>query len=183
VRIRRAHLRAPSANLGNFRSRCGYRRHAPMNDFGTPAPPPSESRTPQPHRSRLRTIAIAVLATCTVVAALFYYERRPSIPKKVRSLEARLDLAAGEVTVLDARQDNRALSGTPLGVGATITTAKGARALVRTGVGAALFMRGETSIKLLPQGVELASGETVRRASADQRPSRSSTALEKGYDS
>src|SRR4029079_8368186 len=39
------------------------------------------------------------------------------------------------------------------------TTAKGARALVRTGEGASLFLRGETSLKLLDRGVELASGE------------------------
>jgi hypothetical protein len=83
--------------------------------------------------------AAGLLAAAAVIAALVF---RPSAPHKARSLGARLDLAAGDVTVNDASGDVKALSGTPLGAGASVTTAKGARAMVRTGEGAALFLRG-----------------------------------------
>src|SRR5688572_28433338 len=82
---------------------------------------------------------------------------RPPPPTQARSIGARLDLAAGEVTISDAG-DVKAMSGTPLASGATVSTGKGARALVRTGEGAAIFMRGETKLKLLDRGVDLSAG-------------------------
>jgi Ca-activated chloride channel family protein len=115
-------------------------------------------------RIPLRTIlftAAAVVATALVVIFLVF---RPTAPRKARSIGARLDLAAGDVTVNDATGDVKALSGTPLGAGASVSTAKGARALVRTGEGAALFLRGETSLKLLERGVDVAQGEVFLEA-------------------
>ena len=53
----------------------------------------------------------------------------------------------------------RALSGTPLAIGSHVTTQKGSRALVRTGDGAAVFLRGETEIALADSGIELERGE------------------------
>lgn len=126
-----------------------YRVHP---DHQAPPPPP-------PPRVPLRTVffaAAGVVAAMVIVLVLVF---RPSAPRKARSIGARLDLAAGDVTVNDASGDVKALSGTPLGAGASVTTAKGARALVRTGEGAALFLRGETSLKLLDRGVDVASGE------------------------
>jgi tetratricopeptide (TPR) repeat protein len=115
-------------------------------------------------RVPLRTIFFAVAAVMGVVAIILFLVFRPSVPRKARSIGARLDLAAGDVTVNDASGDVKALSGTPLGAGASVTTAKGARALVRTGEGAALFLRGETSLKLLERGVDVASGEVFLEA-------------------
>ena len=123
----------------------------PRGTDGFPAPP--ALRVP------LRTILFAGAAGVTALCIILFLVFRPTPPKKARSIGARLDLAAGDVTVNDASGDTKALSGTPLGSGATVTTAKGARALVRTGEGAALFLRGETSLKLLEHGVDVASGE------------------------
>ena len=120
---------------------------------GSSAPPVPGMRVP------LRTIFFASAAGVTALCVILFLVFRPTPPKKARSIGARLDLAAGDVTVNDSNGDTKALSGTPLGSGATVTTAKGARALVRTGEGAALFLRGETSLKLGEHGVDVASGE------------------------
>src|SRR4029079_13497467 len=56
------------------------------------------------------------------------------------------------------------------------TTAKGARALVRTGEGASLFLRGETSLKLLERGVDLTSGEVWLEAPKVDGDARECTA-------
>lgn len=115
-------------------------------------------------RVPLRTIFFVAAAVIATVAIILVIAFRPNAPRKARSIGARLDLAAGDVTVNDANGDVKALSGTPLGAGASVTTAKGARALVRTGEGAALFLRGETSLKLLERGVDVASGEVFLEA-------------------
>ncbi len=117
-----------------------------------------------PMRLPLRTIVVAATALVAVFVLILVVAFRPTAAKKARSIGARLDLAAGDVTVNDASGDVKALSGTPLGAGASVLTAKGARALVRTGEGAALFLRGETSVKLLERGVDVASGEVFLEA-------------------
>ena len=120
---------------------------------GLPGSPANPVRVP------LRTFLFAAGAVVTALSILLFLLFRPTPPKKARNIGARLDLAAGDVTVNDTTGETKALSGTPLGTGATVTTAKGARALVRTGEGAALFLRGETSMKLLERGVDVSSGE------------------------
>ena len=122
-------------------------------------PPPPPPPAPRALRVPLRTILFASAAGMTALCVILFLAFRPTAPKKARSIGARLDLAAGDVTVNDTNGDTKALSGTPLGAGATVTTAKGARALVRTGEGAALFLRGETSLKLGEHGVDVGSGE------------------------
>ncbi|OJY15605.1 MAG: hypothetical protein BGO98_23265 [Myxococcales bacterium 68-20] len=112
---------------------------------------------PPKRRFPLRTILVAAIAVCSLGAVGAHYVLKTPPPKQARSLGARLDLAAGDVVVEGS--DGRALSGMPLASGATITTNKGARALVRTGDGAAVFLRSETTLKLLEHGVELTSGE------------------------
>ena len=133
-----------------------------------PLPPP-----PPPRRVPLRLLIIAASTGIGVVCILLYAIFHPSAARPARSLGARLDLAAGDVTVKDTAGDQKALSGTPLGTGATVSTAKGARALVRTGEGAGLFLRGETTLKLLDHGVDVASGEVWLEA-----PTGSGDALE-----
>jgi Ca-activated chloride channel family protein len=130
-------------------------------------PPPQGGYAPPPApkmRIPLRTIFFSAAAAIATLAIILFVVFRPTAPKKARSIGARLDLAAGDVTVNDATGDVKALSGTPLGAGASVSTAKGARALVRTGEGAALFLRGETSLKLLERGVDVASGEVFLEA-------------------
>ena len=131
-------------------------QHGPYrigHDGKPPAPPFTPSRVP------LRNILFGAAGVVALVAIVLFLAFRTSAPRKARSIGARLDLAAGDVTVNDANGDVKALSGTPLGAGASVTTAKGARALVRTGEGATLFLRGETSLKLLDRGVDVGSGE------------------------
>src|SRR5688572_25452515 len=113
------------------------------------APPPA----PPAPRIPYRTILLAALAILTIGGVVLGYALRPPPPKQARSIGARLDLAAGEVTISDSG-DVKAMSGTPLASGATVSTGKGARALVRTGEGAAIFLRGETKLKLLERGVD-----------------------------
>ncbi|MBS2017000.1 MAG: hypothetical protein JST00_29200 [Deltaproteobacteria bacterium] len=118
------------------------------------APPPLP-----PPRIPLRTFMVGAFAVVGVLAVVMFLVFRPTPAKKARSIGARLDLAAGDVTVNDTAGDVKALSGTPLGAGATVTTGKGARAMVRTGEGASLFLRGDTTMKLLERGVDVSSGE------------------------
>jgi len=103
------------------------------------------------------TGAAAGVVVLAVVAWMVLHRAGPASP--ARSIGARLDLAAGDVTVTEASAATKALSGAPLAIGARIATGKGARALVRTGDGAAVFLRGETEIVLLTHGIELGKGE------------------------
>jgi Ca-activated chloride channel family protein len=131
-------------------------------NFFHPGPyrnPPGEPAAPPTSKPRF-PLRLVILAAAVVIGASgvgLHYVLKPAQPKQARTLGARLDLAAGDVIVSD--MDGRALSGTPLATGATITTKKGARALVRTGDGAAVFLRSETTLKLLEHGVDLVSGE------------------------
>lgn len=130
----------------------------PPAPYRLPAEPPAPAGAPPARRVPLRSIMLAAIALLAVGSVVLVYALRPPPPKPARSIGAKLDLAAGEVVVSDAG-DVKAMSGTPLATGATVATGKGARALVRTGEGAAIFLRGETKLKLLDRGVDLASGE------------------------
>lgn len=127
----------------------GPYRVPPANDAPRHTP---ERRTP------LRTILVALVAAFAVASTVAVVIFKPPPPKQARSIGARLDLAAGEVTVRDGSSSSLAISGTPLAKGAVVETGRGARALVRTGEGAAVFMRGETSVTLGDR-VEIARGE------------------------
>ncbi|MCL2723548.1 MAG: AgmX/PglI C-terminal domain-containing protein [Polyangiaceae bacterium] len=112
-----------------------------------PAPVPPEKRIP------LRTILLGILSVVALLSVIAAVVFRPPPPKKAQKLGARLDLAAGEVTVEGTGA--KAISGTPLAEDATIKTGKGARALVRTGDGAGIFLRGDTALALRQRGVSV----------------------------
>ncbi|WP_394826824.1 VIT domain-containing protein [Pendulispora albinea] len=120
------------------------------------APEPPAAPRPSVSLHALLAGAFAVLAVLAMLAVLIF---RVGAPKKAQRLGARLDLAAGDVSVVHAGGEGKAISGTPLAADATVKTAKGARALVRTGEGAAIFLRGETTLKLLERGASVDSGE------------------------
>lgn len=105
-----------------------------------------------------RVVGLAAGAVGAAVG-MFLVLRHPGPAAPARAIGARLDLAAGDVTVTEAASATKALSGAPLAIGARIATGKGARALVRTGDGAAVFLRNETEIVLLEHGIELDKGE------------------------
>jgi tetratricopeptide (TPR) repeat protein len=94
-----------------------------------------------------------------VAVVVWWAARKPGPASTARAIGARLDLAAGDVTVTESAGTTKAISGTPLAIGARIATNKGARALVRTGDGAGVFLRGETEVVLEEHGLELAKGE------------------------
>ncbi len=80
-------------------------------------------------------------------------------PTKAPPIQARLELAAGEVKVDHGRGFLRAVSGTALLENAKISTGQGARALVRLPDGSSSFMRGSSELQLQGDGVLLAQGE------------------------
>jgi Ca-activated chloride channel homolog len=111
-------------------------------------------------RTPLRLYLLVGAAAAVVLGAIVMLLFKSPPPIQARNLGARLELAAGQVLVSeDGGKGKEALSGTPLATGARITTKKGARALVRTGAGATVFLRGETEIVLEPMGLSLESGE------------------------
>ena len=115
---------------------------------------PESLRTVSP----LRRVALLASAAIVIVAAIFavvIYARRTPAPEKAPAIQARLELAAGEVRIDNGRGEVRAVSGTPLLANAKIRTDKGARALVRLPDGATVFLRAESALALAPSAVRL----------------------------
>jgi hypothetical protein len=110
------------------------------------------------HRRSLRII-LGALAAAMCVAVLFAMLHRESEPLRSAPLEARLELAAGEVLIVDGTDERRAYSGTALLGDTRLKTAQGSRALVRLPSGASVFLRGGTEIRLDKGRLLLESGE------------------------
>jgi Ca-activated chloride channel family protein len=110
-----------------------------------PTPEPEKTSPPSKLLGVLGFIAIALLT----VGALFAYKQwfDKSVPERAASIGAKLELAAGEVVLLDGN-DERLLSGTPLPVGAKLRTGEGSRALIRLSDGSRIFLHEATSIEL-----------------------------------
>jgi len=124
-----------------------------------PSGPPQDLGPPEPKRPlTVRHIVLAGVVVALLLAAVAFV-LRPRSPARARSIGARLDLAAGEVSLSEGGTVTKGMSGTPLAIGAHVTTQKGSRALVRTGDGAAVFLRGETEIVLGERGIEVDHGE------------------------
>jgi tetratricopeptide (TPR) repeat protein len=110
-------------------------------------------------------LGLVVLAACIVGILL------ARTPKPVRSatIEARLELAAGEVRLEQGATSPTVISGVPLPTGAKLATGKGARALIRLSDGSAIFLRGDTRVSLGSQGIALDQGEAWLDAPASER--------------
>jgi len=100
---------------------------------------------------------IAVIVLCA--AAVVYGVTRPVPPERSDAIRARLELAAGAVTVDQGDGPQGAVSGMALRAGATVEAGKGARALVRLPDGSTSFLRGGTKIALAATKVTLEAGE------------------------
>jgi tetratricopeptide (TPR) repeat protein len=118
----------------------------------------SETLTASRKRTLVR-LALAVLGLLMFTALLLAVALRKPPPVKASPIQARLELAAGEVSVDVGQGPVRAVSGTPLMADAKVSTDKGARALVRLPDGSRLFMRAESGIALLSEAVSLERGE------------------------
>jgi len=89
----------------------------------------------------------------------------PRPPQPAAPMLARLELAAGDVQV----DGQAALSGAALLANARVKTGEGARALVRLSDGAALFLRGGTTVEIGSDQVRLLSGELWLDAPPSER--------------
>lgn len=120
---------------------------------------PAGLTPPEPKRPLQVRHILAAGALVALLLAGVAFLLRPHAPVPARSIGARLDLAAGEVSLTEGGAVVKGMSGTPLAIGAHVATQKGSRALVRTGDGAAVFLRGETEIVLGERGIEVDHGE------------------------
>jgi Ca-activated chloride channel family protein len=109
--------------------------------------------------SRWLVRSVLALVLVAVVAVVVYAVTRPVQPRPAPALQARLELAAGEVTIDVGDGPVRAVSGTALVANAHISTAKGARALVRLPDGSTVFLRDNSAVELGVDAVELETGE------------------------
>jgi len=107
----------------------------------------------------LRRLLLALLGLGLFVALLLVIILREPAPTKAAPIQARLELAAGEVSVDLGQGAVRAISGAPLLAGAKVVTDKGARALVRLPDGSRLFLRSESAVVLGDESLKLEKGE------------------------
>lgn len=140
--------------------------------------------------SRTRTlvrllIALVGLALFTVLLLAIALRKPP--PVATSPIQARLELAAGEVSIDVGQGPVRAVSGTPLLADAKVSTDKGARALLRLPDGSRLFLRSDSDIELHAETTVLARGEyfldappTDRKPMVHEVAGTSVTAAESG---
>jgi len=102
-------------------------------------------------------LGVLALAMCGAVVA--YVATRPPPPRHAPAIQARLELAAGDVLLDMGKGEEHAISGTALLANAKLSTGKGARALVRLPDGSTIFMRDGSAVKLAADSVELDKGE------------------------
>jgi len=105
----------------------------------------------------LSTLAVALVVVLIVTLAVpagAAAKRRQ--PQRAAPIEARLELAAGAVT-LDGRQI--VYSGAALPGGSRLATGPGSRALARLSDGASVFLNGDTELRLRDDRVQLVEGE------------------------
>lgn len=112
-------------------------------------------------------VAFGVAVLAASLTALVLSNQKP--PVAARHIEARLELAAGDVSLKQGNGSASVISGLPLPDGAELSTGKGARALVRLSDGSAVFLRGDTTIALGRGGVEMSKGEMWLDAPASDR--------------
>jgi Ca-activated chloride channel homolog len=110
-------------------------------------------------------LGLLVLLACA--GAFVATQRVP--PVRAGVVDARLELAAGEVRLVDGERSTTLISGVALPQGAEVSAGSGARALVRLADGSSLFLRSDTKVKLLPEGAELVSGEVWLDAPPSER--------------
>ncbi|MEZ4226849.1 MAG: VIT domain-containing protein [Polyangiaceae bacterium] len=119
----------------------------------------NEAKKPLNLRKLLTRGSILLVALGVFVAVIAYVATRKPPPVKAQAIQARLELAAGEVSVDSGEGQARAVSGAPLMDGARITTAPGARALIRLPDGSQVFVRDQSELVLRGDSVSLEKGE------------------------
>ena len=130
------------------------------------APAVNASALARRRKLLIRASAAAAVLVASVIG-LALSQRVP--PVKAAPIGARLELASGEVTLQQGGARATVGSGIPLGVGAELATATGARALVRLSDGSAVFLRGDSDVTLGGDGLSLKQGEVWLDAPTSER--------------
>ncbi|MFH1811866.1 MAG: VIT domain-containing protein [Pseudomonadota bacterium] len=105
-----------------------------------------------------RRVAI-VAGVVAVIAAIAVMAQKRDRPRRTQALEARLELAAGDVAIRRGNTREQLTSGAALLQDSTLTTGEGARALARLADGSAVFLRDRTTLSLRADAVQLEQGE------------------------
>ena len=122
-------------------------------------------------RSRKGKVVLVGVLLIAIGGAIVLIGKRKIAPQRSEPLQARVELAAGEVTVAREGPPARVASGAAVLAGARVTAGKGARALLRLSDGSALFLRGGTAIELRGDGTSLVEGEAWLEVPAvDRKP-------------
>ena len=116
------------------------------------------STSENPRSWKRRVVLVAGLLVVAAAVVIGFSERRIA-PRRSEPLQARVELAAGEVSVARGGAPVRVASGAAVLAGARVAAGKGARALLRLSDGSALFLRGGTAIELRADGASLVEGE------------------------
>lgn len=115
----------------------------------------------------LMLLAAGALVLVASLIALVLSQRDP--PVKTSSIGARLELAAGDVTLKNDGKETTVISGVPVPSGADLATGKSARALVRLSDGSAIFLRSDSRVTLGEGGVTVVAGEAWLDAPPSER--------------
>ncbi|MBI5525918.1 MAG: VWA domain-containing protein [Deltaproteobacteria bacterium] len=122
------------------------------------------------NNSRFRKIAFpAVVALGSAIVIYLIVRQVP--PGPAGSIQARLELAAGEVVLEQEGRKGPALSGEGMLPGSVLKTKAGARALVRLSDGSAVFLREGSEIRLAADAINLRAGEVFLDAPPAERSS------------
>lgn len=119
-------------------------------------------------RRALRMIAVAAFVGLVGAVVVYIATRKPP-PEAAAAIQARLELAAGEVWVTQGEARVRGASGTALMARAQVGTEPGARALVQLPDGSRLFMREGSRLTLADDKVVLEQGEYWADAAPTER--------------
>ncbi len=115
-------------------------------------------------------LVLSAVSLVVVFGGLWLLSNRQQPPRAASTIEARIELAAGDVTLEHGGQRDRIRSGAVIAPGSTIATGTGARAFVRLQDGSAVFVRDSTQVVLEAQGLSLVSGERfINAAPAEQK--------------
>jgi len=115
-------------------------------------------------------LALSIAALTILMMALVWLGHHQVVPRKAATIEARVELAAGNVTVERDGRKETVSSGTPLSPQCRLATAAGARALLRLQDGSGIFVRDATEVNLQAHGVLLNLGEIfVNAAPVEQK--------------
>jgi Ca-activated chloride channel homolog len=128
-----------------------------------------ESRSRIPKRWVRKLVLVGVLVTGIGGAILLIGGGKKYAPAHSEPLQARVELAAGEVTAARGGPPLRVASGAAVLSGSSLTAGKGARALLRLSDGSALFLRGGTTVGLGKEAAALVEGEVWLEVPALER--------------